>query len=343
MINDQDVVWIRKARNLPLIKKDIAPNLCSKPYDSMNIDSQGRIFICTCDGFLPFPVGHILSFETIEDVFNSAISKKIQNTIKIGTYEFCDTVHCEVTWPRSNLVNDHYEYDYEIEFGIDNSCNLHCPSCRPEMIFQDKGEIFETRMLWIQRLIQWISQTNKKIRLNIGANGEPFASPIYLEIFKENLLSNIQLHVRSNGTLIKRTCEKYNILPNLKELEISIDAATKNIYEIVRSPAKWENLLENIDYVVQNRKHYKFKFIGNFVIQKTNLDDMIPFIYWCTERNIYPNFTFLQNWSSFGPHGIYFDDHCVHRPHDKLYNKFLSIVQSEEVQKLKPMWLEKFV
>lgn len=336
MIDDSDLIWIRNARNLPKIKTHILPKLCDRPWNGMSIDRKGRIFICHCEGWLPFSVGHILEFESIEEVYNSSAAKCIQETILNGTYEFCDTVHCPVTHPIVDTINDKVEYDYYIEFGIDESCNLKCPSCRPNIIFHDNNHIYDERLKWIGQLNKWINKSpDKRFKIMIGGNGEPFASPIYLKFFENNFQANVIYNIRTNATLVKRHIDNLKILPNLKRVEVSIDAASREIYEQVRQPAKWKTLQENIDYLITLRQKYNFYFVGNFVIQRANLDDVLPFVKWCRERNIIPCFTILQNWASF-PN---FDLECVHRPQDANYQKFLSIIKTSEFRTTNMGWL----
>lgn len=331
---DVDLIWIRKTRNLPSIKTDIAPNMCNIPWTGMQIDRKGRVFICHCDGWLPYPVGNIMDFESIDEVYNSPVAKEIQQTIIDGTYKYCDTVHCPVKTDESTIQELGHHY---IEFGIDQSCNLSCPSCRKNIIFEDDEKVIDEKIQWTNQFKKWINNSDyKHLTVLIGGNGEPFASPVYLNLLKNEFVNkNVTYHIRTNATLAKRHMGSLNFLAQLNQIEISIDAASKGIYEHVRQPGKWKNLLENIDYLLEMRKQYKFRMVGNFVIQRANLIDVLPFIDWCNERDITPWFTLLQNWASFDN----FDYQCVHRKTDELYNEFIKIIKTEKFQKTKMGWL----
>jgi MoaA/NifB/PqqE/SkfB family radical SAM enzyme len=335
----QGLIWVRQARNLPQVKNNILPNSCNRPWYGMNLDKQGLVYICHCDGWLPYPVGHILDFDSIDEIYNSPIAKKIQQTIIDGTYEFCDTEHCPVVSNKEICVTD--GSTYRIEVGIDESCNLSCPSCRKESIFHDVNETYHEMLLWVNRLKQWISKSpNKKFDIYIGGNGEPFASPIYLNLlYNEFEYNNISYYIRTNGNLAQRHISELQILPKLKRIEISIDAASKEIYEKVRKPGRWKNLQENVDYLIDMKKIYNFHMVGNFVIQKTNLNDILPFIDWCAERHIEPCFTVLENWASFDN----FDQECVHRSTDPLFPDFIDIIKSQKFRSIKTDWLKNYV
>ena len=59
------------------------------------------------------------------------------------------------------------------------------------------------------------------------------------------------------------------ILPNISEFKISIDAGSKEVYEVVRRPGKFDKLIENLDWMHENKPeganiHFRF------VCQKAN-------------------------------------------------------------------------
>jgi len=336
--DDTGLVWTRQTRRLPRVKTNIAPRMCSKPWHEMQLDKQGRVFICGCNGWLPFPVGYITDFETIDQIYQSHNAKIIQQTIIDGTYEFCDTKHCPVT--TENCI-ENFPPRYFIEIGIDESCNLACPSCRKHVIFNDNGDIYNKRLEWVSRINDWISKSpSKNFLLSIGSDGEPFASPLYIDLLKNNsLYKNVKYMIRSNGTLIKRHIDSLNILPHLENIDLSIDAASKEVYEDVRRPGKWNNLLENIDYLIELRKKYEFRIEATFVIQKSNIDDVLNFIDFCQSRKIIPRFHLLQDWASFDN----FDEQCVHRPTDKLYKKFLQIIKTPKFRALDVGWVSNYL
>lgn len=331
MITEHDLVFHRTNRNLPS-KKNIPPNRCNWPWKEVHIDRLGRIFVCGCDAWVPYSVGHILEFNSFEEIFNHPVAKKIQSSIGIGEYEYCDVTHCGVAAEVKNIT-----YDYEIQIGIDDSCNLHCPSCRSSMIFKDDADYVQERQSWLTRVQSWIErESDKKINILIGSNGEPFASPIYTNFLKSEFNKNVNYEIRSNGTLIKRHINELSILPNLKIIKLSVDAATPATYERVRRPAKWNTLLDNIDYLNILKETYKFKVFASFVIQRENLEDVLEFINFCNDNDIDScDFTLLQDWGSFQN----FDAEAVHNPKHNLHYRFLQIISDPGFVKLNPPWL----
>jgi wyosine [tRNA(Phe)-imidazoG37] synthetase (radical SAM superfamily) len=330
-MTEHDLVFHRNTRNLPS-KKNIQPNRCEWPWKGVHIDRLGRIFLCGCDAWVPYSVGHILDFNTIDDIFSSPTAKMVQGSINQGEYEYCDTFHCGVIAEMKTIP-----YDYEIQIGIDDSCNLQCPSCRSSMIFRDDDGYVNERKIWLNRVKSWINQVpDKKINILTGSNGEPFASPIYKEFLKSEFTKNVHYEIRSNATLIRKHIDELAVLPNLKIIRLSIDAATAATYERVRRPAKWNTLLDNIDYLNILKETYNFKTSASFVIQRENLEDVLPFIDFCEDNEInYCDFTLLQDWGSFSN----FKNEAVHDPEHELYNRFREIISDKKLRKLNPPWL----
>ena len=327
------VNFVRRLKNLPQAKHHIPPNQCNYPWNSLNLDKHGRVYVCRCEGWLPFPSGHILDFDSFDEIFNSPVTVQIKDTINKGTYDYCDVRHCNVSEPWATTEENNK--GIYITFGIDESCNLQCGSCRKEMIFHNDDEFFNERLKWIEKLHQWIQlEKNKKVTIMIGGNGEVFASRLYLKFMESKFDSNINYMIRSNGLLLKRHIENLKLLPNLRKIEISIDAASKKVYEIVRKPGNWDQLQESLAHLLELRETYKFEVAFNFVIQKENLEDVVPFYYFCKEKNVEPCFTQLENWSSFDN----FDEQCVHRPEDKLFSRFIEILNSREIKSLNLSW-----
>ena len=335
MSHDSDVLFTQQLRRLPKVKTDIPANWCSRPWKFLNIDFQGRVFLCACDGWLPFPVGHVLDFNSLDEIFNSTVAKSIQQTIIDGTYKFCDTEYCGVKFKNFAAADMYFDHDmsepgrYHIEIGIDNSCNLYCPSCRSGLIFNDSDDYVDERISWVDRIYQWINGAPDSLfTVNVGANGEVFASSVYLRLFEKEFNSKVEYSIRTNATLAKRHIANLKLLPNLKNIQISIDAASKTIYEKVRQPAKWETLIDNLDYLVELSKIHGFKMQGSFVIQRTNIDDCSPFIKFCKDRNMGAFLVPVADWHSFKN----YDNECVHRPGDELYPKFIQTINDPDTQ-----------
>lgn len=318
---DHDLKSIRIQRSLPGIK-DIAPGKCNLPDRVINIDSQGRVFVCMCEAWVPWSIGHLLEFNSLEDVWQHPTTREIRNSQLAGEYKYCDVRYCGV----ERLPVSDYKH-IELYLGLDDSCQLACPSCRKEQQF-DKD--FEAKRPWADHIATMIKNYQGIMPINvlIGAHGDPLASNFYRYVMTQLSDLPVRFQLRTNGLLLKKHLSELCILPKLKELEISIDAASAGTYEQVRWPGRWDSLIENLDYMSEVRKQNKFKTVANFVVQASNYTEMLDFVHLCDKYDMVPDFTLLQDWNTF--------DHmqnAVHyHAHDN-YRDFCTVVQHPEIKK----------
>ncbi len=321
---EHDLIFLRRTRGLPS-KKTIAAGLCNYPQHVINIDHHGRIFVCLCEAWLPYSVGHVMDFESIEQIWRSDTAVDITQSQLRGEYEYCDTLHCNVE-RESRLLKR-----VQIYIGIDDSCQLTCPSCRLSPIF-DKD--YDKKLPWVERITSWIQQLKdpRPLDVLIGSHGDPFASALYRKIIQDlsALDRDIQFQLRTNGLLLTRYISELNILPRLSQLEISIDAASAETYEQVRRPGKWHTLIENLEYANQVRITQRpFFMIANFVIQQCNYKEMPAFVLLCRKYNMQPSFTILQDWSTFS-----YQQNAVHLPQHQEHAEFVAVLNDPVVKKV---------
>lgn len=315
---DHDLEYKRNNYGLPSVKQSMVGH-CTYPWNSITVDQQGRIFLCRCDGWLPFPVGHVLDFMSFDEIFNSTQAKKIQKSIIDKTYEFCATSVCNF----NTRLNDEAEY-ISLNITIDISCNLSCPSCRERLIFINDDELLLEKMSWVDRMGQWVNQSDRSINVIYGG-GDPLASLFYkktFELFANN--TNVNFNLMTNGLLVKTHFQIIDAIFDRICFTISIDAATKKTYEQVRRGGKWGQLLENLEFLKSKNKQSK----AMFVIQQDNFKEIPQFIDFCKEYALTPYFTLLEDWGTW--HN--FKEHCVHISDSPNYEEFLRIIKDHNIK-----------
>lgn len=314
---DQDLTYLRKYHNLPNEKTHIN-NTCNVPLTTLNIDHKGRVFLCDCDGWLPYSVGHITDFSNLEDVYNASMAKLIIKSVTEQKFTYCSTAACSIEKsskfkPLSSLT---------IYLGIDISCNYSCPSCRERIIFDQSSEYLNERKQWADSVINIIkSNPEKRIIVVIGSNGETFVSKVYLHIIKElKNLSHVRFIINTNASSVIDHKDLLDdvFFKKVRQFMVSIDAATKETYEKLRRPGKWENLLENLDYITS----FGLPINANFIVQKSNFREILPFVDFCKQYNMTISFTLMTDWGTY--HNI--NEQLVHIPESPYYEEFRHIV-----------------
>jgi len=276
---------------------------CEVPSKVVSIDTNGNCFLCRCAAWLPVTVGNILSFNSLEDIWNCSTAKGLQDDIAQKKYTYCAVKHCGVT------KRDMYLHDirYQISLDIDESCNLACPSCRTSQISHTKGVIFEEKTTYINHFLALLDQFDKPLNLTMCGNGDPLASMSFRPLvlgWIPKVGQTVELF--TNGLLMKKFLPNSDILPNISKFQISIDAGSQSVYEVVRWPGKFTALQENLQWLVNNRPQHSVVVL-NFCISKNNAADIINFANLCSKYKFKGYLSKLENWRTFAD----FDDHDV--------------------------------
>jgi sulfatase maturation enzyme AslB (radical SAM superfamily) len=241
---------------------DLKDYVCVAPFEYLEITNHGGIYGC-CPGWMPKQLSKL---EDVASVWESDTLKDVQQSVMDGSYKYCSTEHCPAL---NKLVNNgivdkgFFQHKDEfkstnpigpktINYAFDKSCNLSCPSCRTEKVMANTEEI---------KKIEWVMSEIEKAygstlqRIYLSGTADPFASKSFRKLLtnfdktKYPKVYNIQLH--TNALLLNKEMwdEMKDTQRYIKTMEISIDAATKKTYEIVRRGGDWDILIDNLKFI----------------------------------------------------------------------------------------------
>lgn len=312
--------------------------VCKYPFTFTEISKDSQ-WLC-CPSWLPT---NIYETEDFKSNWYSEKSEKIRESILDGSYSFCDSVNCpnlseldagyvnestfikkdnfktsELSNPKPRVLN----------MEVDLSCNLKCPSCRPEYInLKDelRGEV--------DKLID-------KIQINLGndvetltlcGGAEPFFSKSiynFMRNFDNKKFPNLKhIHLHTNANLwTESNWERVsNVHPYVKSAEISIDAATEETYNKVRVGGRWSVLLNNINFIKTIKTINRLRF--SFVVQKNNYKEMYAFYKMInnltkgSNKKIEILFNGITDWNSYSKEEFLKQE--IHNPSHELHDDFL--------------------
>jgi MoaA/NifB/PqqE/SkfB family radical SAM enzyme len=250
-------------------------NICGRPFDTILIDKTGSCFVCECTAWLPQSVGNLLKND-LEYILSDHMRKYVQDTVLDGSFKLCNSAQCSYIISDDIISTKYYKNKSleNIRLAIDDSCNLSCPSCRTKKIFLKKGKNFEIRLKLADKILKFLNNNSeKKINIHIGSDGDPFASIVYRYFMKKTKnLKNLKYSIQTNGLLIKKNFYKFkHILENLDKIGISIDGATKQTYESLRVGGKFEKIIENLEFLKEIKN---FDMHLHFVVQQKNYHEI---------------------------------------------------------------------
>lgn len=327
-----DPAYAYKLRSMPRGSTTAIKNKCTVPYKNLTIDSNSNCLVCTCDGWLPIPVGKVSDFTSLDDVWNSPIAKLLQKDIDDKKFTWCATDHCGIKH-RNILAGK-----YTILLNIDESCNLYCPSCRRDQIMLTDGEDMENKRQDVIRILSWLEKFSHPIHIVMSGNGDPLASNIIRPLFLSYVPQPLQtFKLFTNGLLIKKQLLNSQLLPNITEYSISVDAGSSEVYERVRCGGRWDILLENFDFLYELKKNHLVTL--NFAVQKNNYKDLSNFLDVCNKYSFAANVHQLDDWGTWNSgavsnpdawtikNGTILDHDVLRKTHPE-YNECVAVVKS---------------
>lgn len=314
---------------------------CMVPWQTLGISPNGDAFMCLSPSWIPKYIGNILNCNSIYDVLNSEMAQSIRQEVFKGSYLYCNHKICsffakvdpalyridgppsEPTELQSSDLLMSRQIPRNLIFDFDYTCNFRCPSCRTQVINTNKHPI--TRPInnrIVQRIKSLIIDEIKDQPVDIRwAGGEPFISEPYVDLLDyigSKNKPNIQNTIQTNGSYLKSKKELVQrLLPGIHELRVSFDAATESTYQQVRVNGVWSTLLDNVRWVREliNRQHPETKLTADFVVQRTNYQEIPAFVTLCKELGIDKiHWQKMWNWGSwpqeeFDQHNVYIPTH----------------------------------
>lgn len=270
---------------------DVYP--CKIPFKRLTYTCFGD-YPC-CVSWVDFPIGNAIT-NTPEESWQSVTMKLYRLSVENMTFSFCKKGVCQYLPKNPNPLNQNKKIKYitEVEshpkllvLGLDDSCNLHCESCR-ERVRIAQGQLLEERIKYAKRLLK-SGFLNEADELFMSVDGEVFASKVDRSILFDSDFSNKRknVHILSNGTLLDEdTLLKLTKIYRKIRISLSIDAATKKTYNMLRRGGDWDRLKNNLKRISEYREKGEISYVDlRMVVQEKNYLEMKEFVIMAKKYN----------------------------------------------------------
>jgi molybdenum cofactor biosynthesis enzyme MoaA len=169
----------------------------------------------------------------------------------------------------------------ELHFSYDFHCNLKCPSCRLEIKSNSAERNEELNMLF-EKNLRPLLKTAK--HLCLSGCGEAIISPHskhVLQSLSPEEYPELAIELRTNVFSFNPTT--WNTLGTggnlIRHVAASIDAASKELFEQFRYPAKWDVVLKNLTFIQSLRNSGEIDmFEFHVVVQTDNIGELTDII-----------------------------------------------------------------
>lgn len=266
---------------------------CKRPFTHAFLNANG-IMDCCCVSRINKSYGDFSCMD-YNRIWMSNVARVFRLSVINKTYCFCNIDKCFILKPNAEEVeNERMKTVPEvakspelIQVCIDNSCNLHCLSCRKKVIVMDKGK-YENVEFNAERLIQsgWLDHAKTIV---MAGNGEVFFSPAYRHLLYENISQRRKsIQILSNGTLFNE--KEFLHLQEVYEditVSISVDSLQPEMYEKLRTGARYPVIMENLTMLSEKRRAGEIRRFEIFVVvQMDNLYELPEFIQKCIDMKV---------------------------------------------------------
>jgi sulfatase maturation enzyme AslB (radical SAM superfamily) len=132
-------------------------------------------------------------------------------------------------------------------------CNLRCIMCPYERLKRPKGKM---SMPVFSKIVDEIAQESPDARLWVAIMGEPFLAGESLIAMLRYARSKkvLNTHVNTNATVLTPDLCDRLLDTGVKEVLISLDAASKPVYDTIRVGGDFERAVRNTEYLLERKK-----------------------------------------------------------------------------------------
>ncbi|HCE66588.1 MAG: hypothetical protein A2X82_05865 [Geobacteraceae bacterium GWC2_55_20] len=272
------------------LQKSLPRLLCFKPFTTIEINSDGNCTFCCYSSKI---IGNI-NDTNLETLFNSVAVQDSRRKFYQNDYSECDKSRCNIFASDdmkyfTNIPDDDLQFRNDINICIANRntviekgpsrivdsshglCNVQCKFCWPFKRHTQQNFNNKTYRMLI----------NNKSNINEIhlAGGEPFYNPLIDELILELIDKEINLGVTSNLTYLMDSTKKLLSRVHIINLNASINAASKNIYDQLVQGGDWENVCENLVFFKTLREtRPDFRFGISMVVNRMNYHEIADFI-----------------------------------------------------------------
>jgi radical SAM protein with 4Fe4S-binding SPASM domain len=167
-------------------------------------------------------------------------------------------------------------YPNNLMIEVTNACNLSCKMCYHKNMKRKIG--FMTENLFTKVIDQAVALGIENVGLYTV--GEAFLHPKIFDFIKIAKQKGVKyVYVTTNGNVLNEEEVKKIIDSGLDSIKFSIDAASKEIYEEVKTGAKWKKLMGVLMALkkIRNKRKSSLRVFGSFVITDKSFKDLFKY------------------------------------------------------------------
>lgn len=163
----------------------------------------------------------------------------------------------------------------QIVIGITNACNAKCKTCSRRLMKRKIGFMdFKT----LKKIID--ESRNYAEFVDFSFDGEALMHPQVFDFIRYCKKNKLLVGTSTNGISLTKEVSKKLLESGIDCIVLSLDAATGKTYKLIKNVDKFDEVLQNISYLLQIKKRMKNPpyIIAQFVESKLNKNEKGRFI-----------------------------------------------------------------
>jgi len=268
--------------------------ICHVPMRSLYFGFGGIVTACCFNRNYvlgKFPENSIA--EIIHGEKRKALQKHLSETDFSYGCQFCKDMiasrdYMSVGARFADAFPDNGDLPSEMIFELDNTCNLRCEMCSAKFSSAHNNGIRVTAPYDNEDFINQLKPFIPHLTETKFLGGEPFLSDIYPKIWELIIAINpeCKIRIQSNGTILNEKIKDILQRGNF-QIGLSIDTLNPERYAKIRSGAKIEKSLENLEFFnyicKKNNDHTSISVCP----MKENRLDIPELVDFCNKKDIY--------------------------------------------------------
>lgn len=309
--------------------------ICSKPFGKIEIDVNGNCYCCCRWWNNSYCFGNIFT-DSIEEIWNGKAAKELRETILDGSYKYCNTKECLISYDQNIKHETIANYPQEISLCYDYTCTAKCVFCNDNVKKMTNEEIEKWNSLIDKKLIPFFKNA-RFVRVNM--TGELFVSEHSKKVVKQiaQTYPNIKFEIVTNGIFAtKESLQELGITDKILTFKVSLPSMKKTTYNKLVRNGNLIKVLENLKYISSLKRENKIeKFSLNFIINSLNYKEIIEYVRNAEKLDATVDCLMLDKNNEDTEFLKHFDLYNVLDKNHPSYNHFLTLINSKEFNKFK--------
>jgi radical SAM protein with 4Fe4S-binding SPASM domain len=267
---------------------------CYAPSVNMYFSQTGEVKVCCHNS--EFTIGKYPE-QSMQEIWNSDKANELRQhmrnydlshgcavcefDVKLRAFDQVQARHFD---PRPR----HASYPTMMEFLISNKCNLECVMCSGEysnLIRKNRDHLpplpFPYDSAFLKQLEEFIPHLHEA---RFSGSGEAFLIDMNYDIWEMIIRLNPKcvMTIQTNGTVLTDRAKDILRRGNF-QIGVSLDSLKKETYEAVRLNAKFEKVIENVEYFSNYCTESNNYFMLALCVMRDNWHELPAFVTYCNK------------------------------------------------------------